>query len=98
MPSDHVCRSLVLLEPPQLLNQEPPRPQQLLFPDFGMVPHLGHTEVMVVVVAGDGFYADIDQTQKKNKNAITFTECRGGLQHVKVLDLRLQASTPSNQR
>ena len=52
-----------------------------------MVPHLGHTEVMVVVVAGDGFYADIGQTQKKKKNAITFTECRGGLQHCKSLGL-----------
>jgi hypothetical protein len=39
------------------LNHEPPRPQQLLFPDFAMMPHLGHTEVMVVVVvAGGGFY------------------------------------------
>ena len=51
MPSYHVCSSLVLPAPPQLLNQEPPRPQQLLFPDFAMVPHFGHAEVMVVFVA-----------------------------------------------
>ena len=67
MPSYQVCWSLVLPAPPQLLNHEPPRPQQLLFPDFAMMPHLGHTEVMVVVVAGGGFYADIGQTYKEQK-------------------------------
>jgi hypothetical protein len=35
---------------PQFLNQEPPRPQQLALPDFLMVPHLGHTAALVVVV------------------------------------------------
>ena len=36
---------------PQFLNQEPPRPQQLVSPDFLMVPHLGHEELPVCVVA-----------------------------------------------
>ena len=50
IPSYHVCRTLPLSARPQFLNQEPPRPQQLLLPDFPMMPHLGHTELMVVVV------------------------------------------------
>merc|ERR1712216_170486 len=41
-PSNHVCASLALPTPPQFRNQEPPRPQQLGFPDFLTVPHLGH--------------------------------------------------------
>ena len=48
MPSCHVCWSLVFPAPPQVLNQEPPRPQQLALPDFTMVPHLGHSKPMVV--------------------------------------------------
>jgi hypothetical protein len=33
------------------------RPQQLILPDFAMVPHLGHTELMdVVVVVAAGVY------------------------------------------
>ena len=51
MPSYHVCSSLPLLARPQFPNQEPPRPQQLLFPDFLTVPHLGHTKPIAVVVA-----------------------------------------------
>jgi len=45
---------LALPARPQFLNQEPPRPQQLIFPDFEMVLHLRHTELMMVdvVVAG----------------------------------------------
>ena len=49
MPSRHV-RSLPA--PPQFLNQEPPRPQQLILPDFAMAPHLEHKELIVVAVAG----------------------------------------------
>ena len=52
MPAYHVWSSLVLPAPPQCLNQEPPRPQQLCLPDFLMEPHLGHTELLVVVVVG----------------------------------------------
>ena len=70
MPSYHVC----LPEPPQLLNQEPPRAQQLLSPDFAMVPHLRHSELMVVVMAVGGFYAGIGQTQKEGKG-ITVSCC-----------------------
>merc|ERR1712032_86042 len=49
MPSYHVYSSLALPAVPQSPNQEPPRPQQLIFPDFAMMPHLGHTELIVVV-------------------------------------------------
>merc|ERR1719174_2696420 len=53
MPSYHVCSSLELPALPQFLNQEPLRPQQLLFPDFLMVPHLRHSGLITaVVVAG----------------------------------------------
>ena len=51
MPSYHVCSNFPLPPAPQLLNQEPPRPQQLILPDFRMVPHLEHSGLMVVVVA-----------------------------------------------
>ena len=37
-----------------VFEPEPPRAQQLLFPDFP-VAHLGHTELMVVVVRSDIF-------------------------------------------
>ena len=51
IPSYHVRRSFVLPALPQFLNQEPPRPQQLALPDFSMVPHLAHANLLVVVVA-----------------------------------------------
>ena len=47
IPSYHVWRSFAT--PPQFLNQEPPRPQQLLLPDFLMIPHLTHTGLTVVI-------------------------------------------------
>ena len=50
MPSDHVCSRLELPPPPQVPNQEPPRPQQLILPDLPMAPHFGHAELMIVVV------------------------------------------------
>ena len=31
-----------------------PRPQQLLPPDFAMIPHLGHTEPIIVVIIAAG--------------------------------------------
>ena len=51
MPSYHVRSTSALPALPQFLNQEPPRPQQLVLPDFLIVPHLGHTELAMVVVA-----------------------------------------------
>ena len=51
MPSYHVCSTFALPALPQFLNQEPPRPQQLILPDFATVPHLEHMEPMVVVAA-----------------------------------------------
>ena len=39
---------------PQFVNQEPPRPQQLIVPDLSTVPHLGHAVfVRTVVTAGN---------------------------------------------
>ena len=53
MPSDHVCSMFELPALPQVLNHEPPRPQQLGLPDFSIMPHWEHTELMAgVVVAG----------------------------------------------
>ena len=48
IPSYHVCSIFLLpaAADPHFLNQEPPRPQQLIFPDFLMVTHLRHTGLM----------------------------------------------------
>ena len=51
-PSDHLWSSFVAPAAPQFPNQEPPRPQQLALPDFAMMPHLGHTKLMILVAAG----------------------------------------------
>ena len=51
MPWDHVCLMFASRALPQFPNQEPPRAQQLLLPDFLMVPHSEHTETMVAVVS-----------------------------------------------
>ena len=67
MPSYHVRSSLALPVLPQFPNQEPPRPQQLTFPDLAIMPHLGHTELMVGVVDAGvyvGVYVGIDQNTK----------------------------------
>ena len=65
MPSYHVCPGLALPALPQFLNQEPLRPQQLILPDFAMMPHLGHTELMaVVVIAAARAYIDIGKNMK----------------------------------
>jgi hypothetical protein len=55
------------------LNQEPPRAQQLIFLDFAMMPHLGHTELMIVGVRSGDFYEGIGQTQKEEIIGIEFT-------------------------
>ena len=64
-PSYHVCWSLALPAPPQFLNQEPPRAQQLLFPDFEIVAHAWHVAPMVVVIRSGVFYAKIGQRPKQ---------------------------------
>ena len=48
IPSYHVCLSFALPALPHVPNQEPPRPQQLALPDFPIVPHFGHAELIVV--------------------------------------------------
>ena len=55
IPSCHVWRSFVLPKPPHFLNQEPPRPQQLILSVFSMVPHLGHTETVIVIASAEVF-------------------------------------------
>ena len=69
MPSYHVWWSLALLLLPQFLNQEPPGPQQLFFPDFAMEPHVRHTELMIVVVAA-GIYMWIGQKHNYNRHCL----------------------------
>ena len=53
MPSDHVWWRFALPSLPQFLNQEPPRPQQLIWPELSMMPHLEHMELMLVVTAAE---------------------------------------------
>ena len=53
MPSYHVCSACALTAPPQVPNQEPPRPQQLLLPDLRTATHLPQTELAVFVVTAD---------------------------------------------
>ena len=48
IPSYQLCSTLALPALPQFPNQEPPRPQQLVFQDFAMMPHLGHKTLMAV--------------------------------------------------
>ena len=52
-PSNHVCSNFGSPAPPQFLNQAAPGAQQVRWPDFLMVPHLGHvvTAVSLDVVA-----------------------------------------------
>ena len=47
-PSDHVWSRFVLPSLPQLPNQEPPRPQQLIMPDFFVMPHFGQRKSILV--------------------------------------------------
>ena len=56
MPSTQVCSNRESPASPHLLNQAPPREQQLRLPDFLLKPHLGHcvllaTDVLVAVDA-----------------------------------------------
>ena len=75
MPSNHVCRSFALAAPPQFPNQEAPRPQQLLLPDFTIVPHLGHMKFIFVVIA-----AALAMGIKRNKKQSHWSAMH--LQHV----------------
>ena len=59
MPSFHVWSNVGSLGSPHLLNQEPPRAQQLNVLDFLIAPHLGHsllldTTALVVEAASAG--------------------------------------------
>ena len=54
MPSTQVCSNLELPAFPQLLNQEPPKAQQVRMPVFLMVPHSGQAEVPESPEGGGG--------------------------------------------
>ena len=45
MPSTHVWATFALSASPQLLNQAPPRAQQLRLLDFFSIPHFAHAEL-----------------------------------------------------
>ena len=64
-PSCHVCSSLEFPALTQLPNQDPPRAQQLILPDFKMVPHSEHKEVMLVVATADGMRGMINMTRQE---------------------------------
>jgi len=53
-PSNHRRLTSLLLGPPHFLYQAPPGAQQLTWPDFLNVPHVGHTIVIAIleVMAG----------------------------------------------
>ena len=62
-PSAHVCSASPVF--PQFLYQAPPGAQQLAFPDFLMVPHLVHSEP-ILVASTPGIEA-LGQTSKESK-------------------------------
>ena len=70
MPSYHVWRSFALPALPQFLNQEPPRPQQLLLPDFLMAPHVWHTGLAAVVIATAGIYIYVYECAHWSRNNV----------------------------
>ena len=50
-PSYHVWSNAISSALPHFPNQEPPRPQQLIWADFLAMPHFGHTKLVAVVTA-----------------------------------------------
>ena len=53
-----------------------------------MVPHLGHTETVIVVVPAGGLLCALANTQRVNSHCFTLNG--------NILNLLLQAATPSN--
>ena len=75
MPSYHEWAKLVFPALPHFPNQEPPRPQQLILPDFAIVPHTGHMEIMgVVVTAGSGVWKMVKRTKRKMLSKLLATK------------------------
>ena len=87
MPSYHVCSSLALPAVPHFLNQEPPRPQQLIFPDFAMAPHLGHAGLVVVIVMAASIYAMWVFVKEVNRKRLTVAVYSHSYIH--IIDLEL---------
>ena len=78
---------------PQFPNQEPPRAQQLSLPDLLMVTHVRHSDVMAVAVIAA---VCVENNTEQNRNTLPKPlPCVN--KHVSILDLHLQASTPSSQ-
>ena len=69
MPLYHVRARFPLPVPPQFPYQEPPRPQQLILPDFLMMPQSRHTgpPMDVVVTAGCGIWKLVKHTKSKTQ-------------------------------
>ena len=70
----------MLPAPPQFLNQEPPRAQQLIFPDFAIEPHFEHTKPMAIVVCAGVFLCGHWSNTERTK-MLEHLLSRGGLQH-----------------
>ena len=87
MPSYHVCPKFELPALPQFRNQEPPRPQQLVLPDFSMAPHLRHTELIIVVVTAGGVGIGKQQTHT-HTNTHTHTHTRARAKVVGICSVR----------
>ena len=102
MPSYHVWPSLELRALPQFPDQEPPRPQQLGMPDFTVMPHLRHSELMVVVVAAgrcecessSNMWALVKGAYRKAKKQVP--ERTSTYIIALALNLRLHACMPSD--
>ena len=86
MPSAHVWSNFLSPAFPQLLNQAPPRAQQLLLPDFFVVTHLGHTTLLLaadksVVTNVSVIDAGVDMNKHTDSDVDTVnarTECHVG--------------------
>ena len=53
-PSNHLCSTFLLAEPPHFLYQAPLGAQQLTLPDFSNVPHFEHVSVSAIVGVRNG--------------------------------------------
>ena len=97
MPSYHVWSSFVSRALPQFLNHEPPWPQQLLLPDVSMVPHLGHVELISVVVCAGSHVEDRSKKQRSKLVKVIASKLLHIIRYTSSsLNLRLQAPTRAN--
>ena len=95
-PAYHVRPNLALAALPQFPNHEPLRPQQLIFPDFAMVPHFGHTKSIALVVTRCMETLVKTQREKREHTVCHAEDVLTYIYTTLALDLRLQVSTPSD--